>query len=147
MNPIVLKPIGIIHSPFKEPKDVPRQAAHAPEIKAQIEIFDEYVEGLTDLDGFSYIVVIFNFHRSKVGSLKAYPPFDNKEHGVFSTRSPHRPNPLGISVVKLDSIEKNILNISRVDMIEGTPIIDIKPYIPKLNPTEDVRLGWLEAKD
>ena len=146
MNPVKYKPIGVIHSPFKERIGIPRQAVGASEVTAKIEIFDDYLDGLTDLDGFSHIIVIFHLHLVQKGSLKASPPWDNKEHGVFATRSPHRPNPVGVSVVRLDSIERNILNISGVDMADGTPVLDIKPYIPDLNPNEDIRLGWLKGK-
>ena len=146
MNLIEFKPIGVIHSPFKSPSEVPRQATGASEVAAEIEIFNEYIDGLTDLDGFSHIVVIFHLHLVPEPSLKAHPPWDNKEHGVFATRSPRRPNPIGISVVRLENIDGNILKISRVDMVDGTPVLDIKPYIPRLNPTKDVRIGWLEGK-
>ena len=146
MNPVQYKPIGIIHSPFKNLTGIPRQAAGTPDITAKIEIFDEYIDGLMDLDGFSHIVVIFHLHLVKKGSLKASPPWDNREHGVFATRSPHRPNPIGVSVVRLKNIDRNILNISGVDMADGTPILDIKPYIPALNPTKAVRIGWLKDK-
>ncbi len=146
MNLIEFKPVGVIHSPYKNPSDVPRPADISKESRGQMEIFDEYIEGLTDLDGFSHIEIIFNFHLSKNSSLKAKPPFDNKEHGVFATHSPHRPNPIGLTVVRLESIEGNLLNISGIDMVEGTPVLDIKPYIPRVKPDEKIRLGWLEDK-
>lgn len=146
MNPVKYEPIGIIHSPFTDRIGIPRQAAGAPEITAKIEIFDEYIDGLSDLDGFSHIVVIFHLHLVQKSSLKAFPPWDHREHGVFATRSPHRPNPIGVSVVRLENIDRNILNISGVDMADGTPVLDIKPYIPALNPTEAVRTGWLKDK-
>jgi len=146
MNPVKYEPIGIIHSPFTDRIGIPRQAAGAPEITAKIEIFDEYIDGLSDLDGFSHIVVIFHLHLVQKSSLKAFPPWDHREHGVFATRSPHRPNPIGVSVVRLENIDRNILNISGVDMADGTPVLDIKPYIPALNPTEAIRTGWLKDK-
>lgn len=146
MNPVTYKPVGVIHSQFKDRPGIPRQAVGAPEVTAKIEIFDEYIDGLSDLDGFSHIVVVFHLHLVGQGSLKANPPWDNKERGVFATRSPFRPNPIGISVVRLESIERNILNISCIDMADGTPVLDIKPYVPGLNPTKGIRLGWLEGK-
>jgi tRNA-Thr(GGU) m(6)t(6)A37 methyltransferase TsaA len=146
MKPVKYEPIGVIHSPFESPSGIPRQAAGAADVAAKIEIFDEYIEGLTDLDGFSHILVIFHLHHVTRGSLKAYPPWDNKEHGVFATRSPHRPNPIGVSVVRLESIDRNLLNITGIDMADGTPVLDIKPYIPKLNPTKEICIGWLEGK-
>ena len=146
METIQYQPIGIIHSPFKENIGVPRQAVGAPDIKGTIEVFDEFADGLTDLDGFSHIVVIFHLHMVKNSSLKAHPPWYGKEHGVFATRSPYRPNPIGVSVIKLEHIDKNILHISGVDMADGSPVLDIKPHVPDLNPTKDIRIGWLTDK-
>jgi len=146
MEIVNYRPIGIIHSPFKEHVGIPRQAVGASEIKGNIEIFEEFGEGLLDLEGFSHIIVIFYLHKVTNPSLKAWPPWDDKEHGVFATRSPHRPNPIGLSVVRLDSRDKNILHISGIDMMDGTPVLDIKPYIPDLNPNKDIRIGWLTGK-
>ena len=143
MKAVSYRPIGIIHSQFKENVGIPRQAVGASYIKGTIEIFDEFADGLKDLDGFSHIVIIFHLHMVKNPSLKACPPWDGKEHGVFATRSPYRPNPIGVSVVGLESIDKNILHISGIDMADGSPVLDIKPHIPDLNPTEDVRIDWL----
>ena len=144
MDSIQFKPIGIIHSPYKDPLDVPRPSGVSDKSKGKIEIFKEYAAGLTDLEGFSHIQVIFNFHLSKNPSLKAHPPMDNKEHGVFATHSPHRPNSIGLTIVGLDSVKDNILIISGIDMVDGTPVLDIKPYIPKDISPEKIRLGWLE---
>ena len=143
MDVIQYHPIGRIASPFKDNVGVPRQAMGASEVSARIEVFDEFAEGLKDLDGFSHIVVVFHLHLVTTPSLVAHPPWDGKEHGVFATRSPYRPNPIGISIVRLDRVDHNILHISGVDMIDGTPVLDIKPYIPELNPTGEVRGGWL----
>jgi tRNA-Thr(GGU) m(6)t(6)A37 methyltransferase TsaA len=147
MKLIKFKPIGIVHSPYKNPSDVPCPCEVSSESKGQIEIFEEYAAGLADLDGFSHIEVIFYLHLSKNPSLKAHPPFDNKEHGVFATHSPHRPNPIGLTVVKLESIERNLLNVSRIDMIDGTPVLDIKAYIPRVEPTEEIHLGWFDDRE
>lgn len=146
MEAIKYKPIGIIRSPFKESIGIPRQAVGASDVKGQIQIFEQFIEGLKDLDGFSHIVVIFHMHLVEKPSLKARPPWDGKEHGVFATRSPYRPNPIGVSVVRLESIAHNILRITGVDMADGTPVLDIKPYIPDLNPKNDIRVGWLTDK-
>jgi len=143
MEAIKYKPIGIIRSPFKESTGVPRQAVGASDVKGQIQIFEQFTEGLKDLDGFSHIVVIFHMHLVEKSSLKACPSWDGKEHGVFATRSPYRPNPIGVSVVRLESIARNILRITGVDMADGTPILDIKPHIPDSNPTNNIRIGWL----
>jgi tRNA-Thr(GGU) m(6)t(6)A37 methyltransferase TsaA len=146
MDTIEFRSIGVIHSPFKEFRGIPRQAVGAYENKGRIEVFDEFSEGLKDIEGFSHIVVLFHLHKVTAFSLKACPPWDGKEHGVFSTRSPYRPNPIGVSVVCLDRVDGNILHISGVDMADGSPVIDIKPYIPDLNPAKNVRIGWLEGK-
>lgn len=146
MEAIKYKPIGIIRSPFKESIGIPRQAVGASNVKGQIQIFERFIEGLKDLDGFSHIVVIFHMHLVKKPSLKACPPWDGKEHGVFAARSPYRPNPIGVSVVRLKNIAHNILHITGVDMADGTPALDIKPYIPDLNPKNDIRIGWLTDK-
>lgn len=143
MKTIRYRPIGIIHSPFKEGTGIPRQAAGASDVKGTIEIFDDFCEGLKDLDGFSHVMVIFHMHLAETSSLKACPPWEGKEHGVFSTRSPYRPNPVGVSVVGLERLDKNILHIFGVDMADGSPVLDIKPYIPELNPTKGIRIGWL----
>jgi tRNA-Thr(GGU) m(6)t(6)A37 methyltransferase TsaA len=143
---VTYRPIGIIHSPFKEATGVPRQSAGAADINGTIEVFDDFSEGLKDLNGFSHIVVIFHLHMAKRASLKAYPPWDGKEHGVFATRSPYRPNPIGVSVVQLECVDKNILHISGIDMADDSPVLDIKPYVPELNPTKSVRIGWLSGK-
>jgi tRNA-Thr(GGU) m(6)t(6)A37 methyltransferase TsaA len=143
MEAIRYHPIGRISSPFKAKFGVPRQAVGALDTRARIQVFDEFSEGLKDLDGFSHIVVIFHLHLVTSPSLTAHPPWDGKEHGVFATRSPYRPNPIGISIARLEHIDRNVLHISGVDMIDGTPVLDIKPYIPELNPAGDVKVGWL----
>jgi tRNA (adenine37-N6)-methyltransferase len=143
MQAVQYRPVGVLSSPFKRPGGVPRQAIGAREVRATIEVFDEFSGGLKDLEGFSHIVVLFHLHRVTNPSLVAHPPWDGKAHGVFATRSPHRPNPIGLSIVALDRIEGNRLHIFGVDMIDGSPVLDIKPYIPELNPAEPVRVGWL----
>ena len=146
MEAVQYQPIGIISSPFKDNVGIPRQAVGASDIKATVKVFDEFSEGLEDLDGFSHIIVIFHMHLVKNPHLKAHPPWDSREHGVFATRSPYRPNPIGISVVRLERIDGSVLHISGVDMADGSPVLDIKPYVPGLNPNKDVRIGWLTDK-
>jgi tRNA-Thr(GGU) m(6)t(6)A37 methyltransferase TsaA len=143
MQTVQYQPIGEISSPFKGPIGAPRQAAGAPEVRATIEVFEEFARGLKDLDDFSHIVVLFHLHLVANPSLVAHPPWDGRAHGVFATRSPYRPNPIGVSIVRLDRIDGNILHISGVDMIDGSPVLDIKPYVPELNPAGPVRAGWL----
>ncbi|CEP78031.1 MAG: tRNA (N6-threonylcarbamoyladenosine(37)-N6)-methyltransferase TrmO [Defluviitoga tunisiensis] len=144
MREIIYKPIGIVHSPFKDPIGTPIQPSAAAGIAATVEIFQEYEEGLKDLEGFSHIILLYHFHLSKPYKLIVKPFMDENYHGVFATRSPSRPNPIGISTVKLLKIEKNILYIQDVDVLDETPILDIKPYVPEFDMNEDIKRGWLE---
>jgi tRNA-Thr(GGU) m(6)t(6)A37 methyltransferase TsaA len=143
---IQFTPIGIIHSPFKEPQGTPIQPKGGKGVEGTVEVFPEYSEGLKDLEGFSHIVLVFHFHLSKGYSLQVKPYLDDKEHGVFATRAPKRPNSIGISVVRLERVEGNLLHIRDMDMIDGTPLLDIKPYVPEMNASEVERIGWLEGK-
>ena len=144
MNEIKYKPIGIIRSPFKEPEGTPIQPAGAKGIDGTVEVFPEYAEGLKDVEGFSHIILIYHFHLSKSSSLIVKPYMDNKAHGVFAMRGPSRPNPIGISIVRLIGIEGNILHIRDVDIVDGTPLLDIKPYVPEFDIREAEKTGWLE---
>ena len=144
MDEIKYKPIGIIYSPFKEPKGTPIQPKSARGINGTVNVFPEYTEGLKDLENFSHVILIYNFHLSKKQSLKVKPFMENRVHGIFSTRAPSRPNTIGISVVKLVSIEGNILHVQDVDIVDGTPLLDIKPYVPEFDMSEVDRIGWLE---
>ena len=144
MEEIKYKPIGIVHSPFKEAKGTPIQPTGAKNTNGTVELIAEYTEGLKDLDGFSHIILIYHFHLSKKTSLMVKPYMDNKLHGVFATRSPGRPNPIGLSVVRLLRIEKNILYIKDLDIVDGTPLLDIKPYVPEFDIREVEKTGWLE---
>lgn len=146
MEEIILKPIGIVHSPFKEPVCVPKNSTDGMDYKGSIEIFSEYRNGLKDLEGFSHILVLFYFHKSDYSHLIVKPYLDDQLRGVFATRSPHRPNFIGLSVVELLRIDDGILHIRGIDMIEGTPVLDIKPYIPEFDSNEGIRIGWLEGK-
>ena len=145
--PIQFKPIGIVHSPFNSPGDINRERNIRPDgfedIQGEIELLPELAQGLKDIDGFSHLIIIFNFHRAAGASLIAHPPFDSRERGVFSTRSPRRPNPLGVTVVRLIRREENRLFIAGLDMIDGTPVLDIKPYTRR-DRKENIRQGWLE---
>jgi tRNA-Thr(GGU) m(6)t(6)A37 methyltransferase TsaA len=138
------KPIGIIHSPFKEVKGTPIQPAGAKGIDGRVEVFPEYVQGLKDLEGFSHIILLYHFHLSGKPSLMVTPYMDSTPRGVFATRSPRRPNAIGISVVRLVGIEENILHIQDIDIVDGTPLLDIKPHVPDFDRSDGVRIGWLE---
>jgi tRNA-Thr(GGU) m(6)t(6)A37 methyltransferase TsaA len=144
MDIINYKPIGTIHSPFKEPKGTPIQPSGAKNIDGTVEVYPEYSEGLKDLSGFSHIILIYHFHLSRKISLKVKPYMDDESHGVFAMRGPSRPNPIGISEVRLVRIEKNILHIQNVDIVDETPLLDIKPYVPQFDVREVEKIGWLE---
>ena len=144
---ITLTPIGIVHSPFLNPEDVGKERNTNPDgfrdVQGKIELFKEYERGLADIDGFSHLFILFHFHRAQESRLIAHPPHGNKERGVFSTRSPRRPNALGLTVVKQLDRKDNILYIADLDMIEGTPVLDIKPYTLR-EQKANLSLGWLE---
>ena len=135
--------IGIIHSPFDNLSNMPIQPAGASGIQGQIVLDQQYVPGLKDLDGFSHIYILFIFHKSSETHLSVTPYLDTHVRGVFATRAPSRPNPIGLSIVHLLSIENNILNIENLDMLDRTPVLDIKPFIPPFDEQVDVRIGWL----
>ena len=141
---ITYRPIGIIHSPFKEPKGTPIQPKAAKGIEGMVEIFPEYQEGLKDLEGFSHIILIYHFHLSKPYSIKVIPYMDDKRHGLFATRAPSRPNPIGLSVVRLIKVVENRLYINDIDIVSGTPLLDIKPFVGEFDQTELIKKGWLE---
>ena len=143
---IIYKPIGIIHSPFKYVEGTPIQPAGAKGIAGTIEIESDYSDGLKDIEGFSHIILIYHFHLSKGYLLKVKPFLDDNLHGVFATRAPRRPNPIGISVVRLVSVDGCILSIEDVDIIDGTPLLDIKPYVPQFDARKAERIGWLYKK-
>jgi tRNA-Thr(GGU) m(6)t(6)A37 methyltransferase TsaA len=142
LNEIVFQPIGIIHTPFHDIEGMPIQASGAQGIKGVIDIFPEYGEGLADLDGFSHIIILYHFHKTSTYNLTVVPFLDDKPHGVFATRAPKRPNPIGISVVKLERIVKNELHVVNVDILDGTPLLDIKPFVPDFDHHEITRSGW-----
>jgi len=122
---------------------MPIQPAGAKDIEGSVEIYPEYADGLKDLDGFSHIILLYHFHQSEGFSLEVKPFLDKTKRGLFSTRAPKRPNPIGLSVVRLDNIENNTLYISDVDILDGTPLLDIKPYVPDFDYRGDIKIGWL----
>ncbi|MFC1669577.1 tRNA (N6-threonylcarbamoyladenosine(37)-N6)-methyltransferase TrmO [Spirochaetota bacterium] len=144
-NEIVMKPIGTIHTPFKDVDDnIPIQGKLMPEHEGKVEVNEEYREGLMDIDGFSHLILIYSFHKSSHVKLVGKPYMDNKKHGVFAYRSPHRPNHIGLTIVELIDIKDNTLIIKGVDMVDGTPLLDIKPYNPGFDEQCNVRTGWME---
>ena len=146
MDTVVYHPIGIIRSPFSEQSGTPIQAAGAGEAAGTVEVFPEYEQGLADLDGFSHIFLIYHFHRSDGYSLRVKPYLDDSHRGVFATRAPRRPNSIGLSIVMLERIEKNILYIRDVDIVDGTPLLDIKPFVPDFDVRQTDRVGWLRER-
>ena len=136
--------IGVIHTPWKEIGGMPIQPSGAAGVRGTIELFPQFVTGLVDLDGFSYIILLYHFHLVQEASLTVTPFLDTQPHGLFSTRAPKRPNPIGISVVKLTHLEGNMLAVEGIDVLDGTPLLDIKPYVPEFDHHAEVRLGWLE---
>jgi tRNA-Thr(GGU) m(6)t(6)A37 methyltransferase TsaA len=146
MSEIIYKPIGFVHSPYKSLDNMPIQPSGAMGIKGQIEIESEFIDGLSDLAGFSHIIVLYHMHLVNTFRLKVIPFIDSVERGVFATRSPVRPNPIGLTVAKLISIEGKILNIEDFDMVDQTPVIDIKPYFPLLSDDQEIKIGWLTCK-
>jgi tRNA-Thr(GGU) m(6)t(6)A37 methyltransferase TsaA len=138
--------IGVIHSPFKHPRGMPIQPSAAKGVNGRIEIAAKYVDGLKHLQGFSHIILLYDFHLSRGYSLTVTPFLDTHSHGVFATRAPRRPNPIGISVVRLKRVNGRILHIRDLDILDGTPLLDIKPYVPMFDVHRVDRIGWLTKK-
>ncbi len=142
---IVMRSIGVIHSPFKTPSEAPIQASRS-QTRGQVEVFPEFQQGLTDLEGFSHIYLLYVFHEGSTYSLLVQPFLDDELHGIFATRHPERPNRIGFSIVKLLGRNGNILEFEGVDMLDGTPLLDIKPYVPEFDQRMDTRTGWYEHR-
>src|SRR5437764_2161878 len=138
-----MRAIGFVKSPYKEALDVPRGLGAKHEADGVLDIVPECEQGLTDIEGFSHLFVLWMFDRSQGFELMGTPPSDNRAHGVFATRSPYRPNPIGLTVVELLSREGPRLHVRGVDMLEGTPILDIKPYMSAV-PEERLKRGWFD---
>jgi len=137
-------PIGIIETPFKDREGMPIQPSGAKDIKGRIRIAQAYEQGLADIEGFSHLILLYHFHESKDFDLMVTPFLDKTQRGVFATRAPRRPNPIGLSIVRLISREGNILEIMDIDVLNNTPLIDIKPYVPGFDTKEVTSTGWLE---
>jgi tRNA-Thr(GGU) m(6)t(6)A37 methyltransferase TsaA len=140
------KPIGVIHTPYKEAKGTPIQPTGALGIKGIIKIQEKYIPGLKDLEGFSHLILLYHFHLADGYSLQVQPYLDKTTHGVFATRIPGRPNPIGLSIVQLVKIERKIIHIQDVDIIDGTPLLDIKPYVPAFDLRDTKKIGWLKDR-
>jgi len=138
-------PIGVVHSPYKSMSDAPIQPRFSGD-EGEIEIFEEFADGLKDIEGFSHIWILFQFHATKGYELTVKPYLDEELRGVFACRAPRRPNPIGMSLVRLVKRDGRRLTIKGLDMIDGTPVIDIKPYVGAFDEDDEIRIGWLEGK-
>jgi tRNA-Thr(GGU) m(6)t(6)A37 methyltransferase TsaA len=147
MPPITFIPIGVVHSPYKAPEATPIQSLYAEGSKGTAEIYPEFAEGLRDLGDFSHLHLFYFFHLIGEKRLVVTPFLDDVPHGVFATRAPCRPNPIGVSLVRLVGVRGNILDLEDVDVVSGTPLLDIKPHIPDFDCRRDVRCGWYDKVD
>lgn len=144
MNQIVMHSIGVIHSPYKEPSDMPIQGTFKAEVEARIELKKEYAAGLKDLEGFSHAIILYYFHKSQREELVTEPFLEQAKHGIFAVRSPHRPNHIGFSIVKIKRITGNKLYFTEVDVLDETPLLDIKAYIKHFDARDNVVSGWVD---
>jgi len=144
MPPLAFVPIGVIRTPFTRPKGMPIQPSGAKDVRGRVEVLPAYHDGLKDLDGFSHIILLYHFHLSQGYSLTVVPFLDTRPRGLFATRAPRRPNPIGLSVVRLERVEGGVLHVRDVDVLDATPLLDIKPYVPKFDAPTGARSGWLE---
>jgi tRNA-Thr(GGU) m(6)t(6)A37 methyltransferase TsaA len=141
---VTYEAIGIIHTPFTEKANTPVQGVFTPDSKGEVEVFPRYVLGLRNIEGFSHLILIYHFHLAEGCSLIAKPFLDREEKGIFSIRHFNRPNPIGLSIVQLHKVKGNILEVSEIDILDGTPLLDIKPYIPEFDARHNARRGWYE---
>jgi len=144
MNQIIMYPIGIIHSPYKENRDIPIQGTFNDKIEAWLELKGEYVNGLKDLDTFSHAIIIYYFHRSHREEIEGRPFLEQNKHGIFAIRGPHRPNHIGFSIIKIERIRANKVYFTEVDVLDETPLLDIKPFVKYFDSRDNVISGWLD---
>jgi tRNA (adenine37-N6)-methyltransferase len=143
---ICFQPVGVVRSPFTTFEGMPLQSVAGREIRGQIEIHPQFTPGLKDLDGFSHLHLVTHLHRGAPGGLEVVPLLDDtvRGRGIFATRSPRHPNPIGLSVVRLLSVAGRVLEIAGIDLLDGTPVLDLKPYVPEFDSVAAERTGWLE---
>lgn len=144
---IAYTPIGTIHTPFTELADMPIQPTSENSMPGTVHLDPQYTPALQDLEGFSHVILIYHFHRAPRVDLTVTPYMDSEPRGIFATRAPTRPNPIGISIVALESVDGAVLHLENVDILDGTPLLDIKPYVPKFDSPREVRDGWLGRDD
>jgi tRNA (adenine37-N6)-methyltransferase len=143
--PIFIEPVGVIRTEYVSPEGMPIQAAHSVSL-GSVEVYSQFLDGLRDLEGFDHLILLYQFHLTNKELLRVTPFLDDVERGVFATRAPTRPNRIGLSVVRLLGIVGNRLEIGNVDMVSGTPVIDIKPYVPAFDSPDPGRIGWFEGR-
>lgn len=146
MHTVTMQPIGVIHTPFDTLEGMPIQPAGAAEVKGRVVLEKTYAEGLNDVDGFSHLILIYLFHQSRGYNLTVTPFLDDQPRGLFATRAPRRPNPIGLSVVALESRQGNVLHVRGIDVLNGTPLLDIKPFVPAFDAPAASAVGWLTGK-
>ena len=146
MQNITFHPIGTIHTPFQSLENMPIQPSAANGIRGTVEILPQFAEGLNDLDGFSHIYLLYHFHRSEGYKLKVVPFLDDQSRGLFATRAPKRPNAIGLSAVKLIERKSNVLTVENIDVLDGTPLLDIKPFVLQMYNISNCKTGWLEKR-
>jgi tRNA-Thr(GGU) m(6)t(6)A37 methyltransferase TsaA len=144
---VTYTPIGVIRSEHRRPEETPIQPVYARDCCGRAEILTQYAEGLKDLDGFSHLLLLYHFHRAGEPLLTVVPFTDDEPRGIFATRAPRRPNPIGLSLVRLVRIEGTVLHLSDVDILDGTPLLDIKPYVPRFERAENATGGWTQTVD
>lgn len=144
---VTYRPIGIVHSSFTQMTGTPIQGVFAPDSEGVVEVFDEFAEGLTDVEMFSHIYLLYVFDRAEGFSLTCVPFLDSRPHGVFAVRAPRRPNAIGLSIVRVLAREKNMIRVAEIDVLDGTPLLDIKPYVPQFDIRPDALSGWVKHPD
>lgn len=144
MNELRVKPIGTIRTPYRRHEEIPIQGRFKPDVGAWLELYGEYAEGLKDLEGFSHAILLYHFHCSNRVTMSGRPFLEDEAHGIFAIRGPHRPNHIGLSVVRIERIEARRLWFTYVDMLDGTPLLDIKPYVTHFDCFDDARCGWID---
>jgi len=147
LRPITFRPIGVIRTPHTKAEETPIQPVYAQGIAGRAEVLPEYADGLDDLEGFSHVYLIYAFHGARGVRLRVKPFLEDQAHGVFATRAPCRPNPIGFSLVRLVRREGTVLHLEDVDMLDGTPLLDIKPYVARFDSRANVRCGWQDHID
>lgn len=146
MDAVICRPIGVVRSRFVDPAGMPIQTAAVPDELGRIDVLQEFVPGLRDIEGFDYLILFTHLHRAAHERLDVVPFLDDASHGVFATRAPTRPNRLGLSIVRLLRVEGAVLHFAGNDMLDGTPVLDIKPYVPKFDVRQTHRIGWFDKR-